>query len=249
LATIFPTIFFYNQLLRIVKKSRDLALLGRYDGGSWVGSSLATLRALESVGVRINISGLRELDSTMGPVVYAANHMSSLETFVLPAILRPRGPVTFVVKQSLMNYPWFGKILHAQLPIAVERVNPRKDLAKVMSEGKRFLEKGSSVVIFPQTTRTDTFVPEKFNSMAAKLAARAGVPLVPLALRTGAWGQQSLIEQLKDFGPIRPECPVDFVFGPPQAPAGKGDVAHEETKKFISDVFNEWESVPKELLE
>ena len=55
------------------------------------------------------------------------------------------------------------------------------------------------------------------------MAARAKVPLVPIALRTDAWGQGAPI---KDLGPIDPKLPVDFVFGKPVAPEGKGDAAH-----------------------
>jgi 1-acyl-sn-glycerol-3-phosphate acyltransferase len=111
-------------------------------------------------------------------------------------------------------------------------------LTVVMTEGAERLSRGFSIVIFPQTTRTDSFDPSKFNTIGAKLAARAKVPLVPLALRTSMWGTG---RWLKDFGPIDPSRPVDFAFGEPIAPEGTGDAAHRATVEFITGAFSRWE--------
>ena len=56
----------------------------------------------------------------------------------------------------------------------------------VLEGGKQRLQKGISIIVFPQTTRTVRFEPENFNSIGVKLAQRAKVPIIPLALRTDA---------------------------------------------------------------
>ena len=239
LSRLAPSLLFYLRTGKIVYVSSRLARAGAYDGRAWVSYSLAVVNALEKAGVKFDVRGLSNVDGTKGPVVLAANHMSTLETFVLPCILRPRRPLTFIVKKSLLDYPWFGHVLRACDPIAVGRKNPREDLQTVMVEGARRLSEGASVVVFPQTTRTMEFDPEKFNSIGAKLAARSGVPLVPLALKTDAWGTGRII---KDFGPIDPKSAVRMHFGPPLSPEGKGDAAHRATIEFISGKFREWEN-------
>lgn len=232
-----PSLPFYRSVFMIVWRSNRLAAKGLYDGRRWIEYSLKVVDALENAGVKICVEGLSNVDSLKGPAVYAANHMSTLETFVLPSVLRPRGPLTFVVKGSLLTYPLFGEVLRSCEPIPVGRKNPREDLARVMGEGMRRIKEGASVVVFPQTTRMDGFHPEKFNSIGAKLAARAGVPLVPLALRTDAWGNGRF---LKDFGPVHPSRPVTMTFGQPIPPEGKGDMAHRACLEFIAGKFREW---------
>lgn len=232
-----PSLSFYKRAFGVVYESNRLVAQGRYDDATWIRYSLRIVRALEEVGVRVTVKGLENLKPLDGPVVYAGNHMSTLETFVLPAILLPHGPITFIVKESLLKYPLFGPVLRNCRPISVGRANPREDLATVLKEGVERLNEGRSVVVFPQTTRLTEFDPSKFNSIAAKLAARAKVELVPLALRTDAWGQGRFI---KDMGPINPTLPVDFVFGEPQPPEGKGDAAHKACVEFISGVFDKW---------
>jgi 1-acyl-sn-glycerol-3-phosphate acyltransferase len=87
-------ISFYPQLLRIIWKNSRRAVKGDYDGDDWASSSLDILRAIENVGVRFEIKGFDNLRSFEGPAVFIANHMSTLETFVLPCIIQPLKPVT-----------------------------------------------------------------------------------------------------------------------------------------------------------
>ena len=87
-------------------------------------------------------------------------------------------------------------------PIVVGREDPRKDLEAVISKGVELLEKGVSIIIFPQSTRSPVFDPGKFNSMGIKLAQKAGLKVVPVALKTDFWGSGKLI---KELGPIYTE--------------------------------------------
>ncbi|GAB4262209.1 lysophospholipid acyltransferase family protein [Deferrisoma sp.] len=228
---------FYARVLWIVARSRWEVGRGVYDGARWARSSEDIVRALEWVGVRITIEGMGVLRRFEGPAVFVANHMSTLETFVLPALIQPVKPVTFVVKDTLLRYPWFGPILASRDPIAVGRKNPREDLVRVLEEGRDRLGRGMSIVVFPQTTRSDALRLDRFNTIGAKLAARSGVPLVPVALRTDAWGTG---RRFKDFGPVRPNLPVRFRFGDPLAPGPRGTEAHAACVAFLRETLTEW---------
>ncbi|MBE0618728.1 MAG: 1-acyl-sn-glycerol-3-phosphate acyltransferase, partial [Proteobacteria bacterium] len=149
-----PTLAFYPSVFRIVLNASRLARRGAYGDPEWVQSSLAVLRAMEAVGMRLMVEGVDHVRGLRGPAVFVGNHMSTLETFVLPAIVQPVRPVTFVVKEALLTYPVFGPIMRSRDPIAVGRANPREDLKAVLEGGQARLARGISLIVFPQTTRS-----------------------------------------------------------------------------------------------
>ena len=195
------------------------------------------LRALESVGVKFEITGVDNIRKLDAPGVFIGNHMSILETFVLPAIIAPFRDTTFVVKQSLVEYPVFKHVMRSRNPVTVTRTNPREDLRAILEGGEQRLKAGISIVIFPQTTRTAVFDPTDFNSIGVKLAKKAGAPIVPFALKTDAWGNG---RYLKDFGRIGPASKVHFAFGEPLWVRDRGREEHEQIVRFISDKLTEW---------
>ena len=243
LGHISPGLVFYPRIFSIIIRAGAKAKRGRYDDAEWQQSSLTTLRALELAGVRFDISGLEHVAAVDGPCVFIGNHMSTLETFVLPVILLPFRKFTFVVKQSLMDYPVFGHVMRSRDPIAVGRTNPREDLKAVLEGGAERLGKGISLVIFPQTTRVPEFDPKEFNTIGIKLAKRADVPVIPFALKTDAWGNGRLV---KDFGRIDPSRTAYFAFGSPLRVAQQGAAEYQEIIRFIVANLRAWGGVVKE---
>jgi 1-acyl-sn-glycerol-3-phosphate acyltransferase len=238
LSRIFPiSVYFYLQAFRIVWINGRKALKGAYDATDWANSSLDIMRELENVGVCFEITGMDNMRKFEGPAVFIANHMSTLETFVLPCIIQPVKPVTFVVKKSLIDAPVFGPVMRSRDPIVVGRTNPREDLRNVLTDGAKKLAEGSSIIIFPQSTRSAAFVPEEFNSLGIKLALKAGVPVVPIALKTDAWGTGKI---MKDFGPVDKNKKVFFAFGEPMKVEGRGVDEHQKVIAFIQNNLQKW---------
>ena len=237
-AKLFPSLFFYTRLLANVFFSSRKARKGDYDDEAWRLSSMKILKDLEHTGITVNISGLEHLQNPDSPCVIIGNHMSMMETVVLPAIFLPQKPVTFAIKESLLEYPVFKHIMRSRNPIAVTRSNPRHDLRTVLNEGKDRLGKGISVIIFPQTTRGTKFDPKQFNSIGVKLALQAGVPVLPLALKTEAWTNGKWI---KDLGRIKPALDVHFAIGAPLTVKDRGKEEHQEVINFISRKLEEWQ--------
>lgn len=185
---------------------------------------------LRNAGCKVTIKGDENLKELKQPCVFIANHMSTLETLVLPAVIGKELPITFVVKKSLLRYPFFGKILSMLKPIPVTRKNPKEDYRVVIQEGMKRLKEGISVVVFPQATRQAVFDPAKFNTLGVKLAKKVSVPVVPIALRTDAWGMGKI---LKDFGKIDPSKPICFFIGKPLYIEDKGLKEHLQIIEFI----------------
>ncbi len=238
LARWLPSVRHYISFLSIVLRSAKMAKRGVYDDERWAESSHAVRRSLEAVGVEVSAGGLDRVAALDGPCVFVANHMSVLETLLLPGFIQPLRPMTFIVKESLVRYPVFKHIMRSRDPIVVTRTDPRADLKAMLQGGVRRLKEDRSLVVFPQTTRTCTFDRKEFNSIGVKLARRAGVPLVPIALRSDAWG--NLKHFVKEFGRINPRKPVHFAFGDPMPVTGTGAEAQEQALVFIEEHLDRW---------
>jgi 1-acyl-sn-glycerol-3-phosphate acyltransferase len=210
---------------------------GRYNYAVWARDSLTVLQTVEQLGGAVACEGFAPRAAHAGPVVYVANHMSMLETMVLPCVLTPFSPVAIVLKDSLMRYPFFGALCRAIAPIVVSRTNVRADLQAVLEQGRAKLAAGSSVLLFPQGTRMAVFEPRRFNSMGAKLAQAAGVPVVPIALQTDFVG---IGRWVKDLGPVNPARTVRVAAGPLLLPDLPARILHQQCLAFITGRFRAW---------
>lgn len=224
----------FGPMLRLWWKARKNTI----SDADWVKESNAVANLLENLGGRIEVKGLASVRSHRKPCVFIANHMSTLETFLLPGMIRPSMPLTFVVKKSLATMPVFGPIMRSRNPVVVARANPREDLNTVLGEGVKRLEKGFSVVVFPQHTRTLFFDPAQFNTIGIKLAQKAGVAVIPIALKTDVWGPGG---RIKELGPVKPALPARFQFGEAIEITGRGRNAHLDICQFIEHHLSKWQ--------
>ncbi len=237
LAGFFPTLVFYSRLFFIVLRASNKVKKGKYTREEWVKSSYEVFNRLEDAGLTIHISGVENIERVEGPVVFIGNHMSMMETLVLPVIIQPIKDVTYVVKESLLSYPIFKHVMRSRDPVAVTRTNPRQDFKNVMSGGVERLKKNISIIVFPQTTRSSSFDPDQMSSIGVKLAKKAGVPIIPIALKTDAW-QNGV--RFKDFGRFDQKKKVYFSFGEPMMVEGKGDREQTVINEFIEAKLNDW---------
>ncbi len=230
--------YFYWKNFLIFSQSGRCGRRGELTAERQIFYSNQNIRLIEACGGRIHLRGLDNLRNLHGqPVVLIGNHMSLLETAIFHAIARPHLDFTFVIKSALLDIPHFGDIMRSLDAITVGRENPRDDLRAVLEEGQQRLAAGRSVIIFPQSTRSAEFNPEKFNSIGVKLAKAAGVPIVPFALKTdflanGKW--------IRDLGPIQRENDVWFEFAPAMPVTGNGRDELKWTVDFITDRLNTW---------
>jgi 1-acyl-sn-glycerol-3-phosphate acyltransferase len=230
-------LYFVLKYATIVFRSRTQAKRKLYDTRAWADSSYYIFRFIEKAGGRFNITGMENIVKHDGAVLFISNHMSTLETMILPCIIAPHRELTFVVKESLVRHPLFKDVMLSRNPVVVGRSDPRKDLEAVMNVGAELLSKGNSIVIFPQSTRNLEFKPEEFNSLGVKLAKKAGVPVVPIALKTDFWGNGRLI---KELGPLDHKKTIHFKFGEPFKVTGNGKEDNNRIISFIQASLEEW---------
>ncbi len=230
-------LYFYAKILSTAVKYRKKISRGTFNSESWINASHEVLKIIESYGGRFFLSGLENLRNNRKPVVIISNHMSTLETMILPCIVAPVMDVTFVVKQKLVENPVLGSVLSRQNPILVGRDNSREDFKTVMNEGMEKLAVGTSIIIFPQSTRRVEFRPEEFNSIGVKLASKAGVQVIPLAVKTDLWRNGRVI---KELGHLHRKKTIHMRFGKPLQIKGTGKEENKKVIEFISLNLAEW---------
>jgi len=234
----FETLLFYPKLAKIFLGANLLTKRKLYNRYNWVATSLQIFDTLESVGVKFEITGMNNLHSINGPVVFVANHMSMLETLILPGLIQPINSLVFVTKKQLSSMPIFGPLNVSRHNIVVGRENPREDLKTVLEEGANRIASGRSVLIFPQKTRASKFDVSNFNTLGIKLAKKNAVKVLPIALITDAWSNGKI---LKDFGKIDISKKVYIEFGVPLEVEGNGNEQHKSILGFIGQKFRDWD--------
>lgn len=227
----------YSYFIETILKHRGMALEGKYDDEAWAKSSYDLIKNLEKCGARFEVKGLDVVRGLRGPAVFVSNHMGTLETTTLPGLICPIRPVTYVVKSKLVTGFFWGPIMRSRDPILVSRKDPRADLESVLTGGADRLAKGVSVIIFPQGTRADVFDRSRFNSLGIKLASRAGVPVVPVAVKTDFWTNGTV---LRGFGPIKRDRTVHIEFGPAMSVEGRGKAEHQACVDFVESRLRAW---------
>ncbi|MEI7662348.1 MAG: lysophospholipid acyltransferase family protein [Bacteroidota bacterium] len=234
----FSSRFIFTLLfLRTVFRSRRLSRSGLFDAAQWISSSHDIFTDVERCGGRIHITGLDYIRQCTRPVIFLSNHMSTLETMILPGIIQPLTNVTFVVKDALVKHWAFRDVMLSRNPIVLSRSNPREDFRIVLEQGPERLQHGISIIIFPQSTRRTEFQPSEFNSLGTKLAAKTGAQVIPVAVKTDFWGFGRISNYL---GPIDRNKPVHIAFGEPIDVTGTGKEEHLKVIEFISSRLKQW---------
>ncbi len=237
LAAVLPSMAFYLGIIKVVYDSWRGAKTGNFSHHDYCHESLEVVRAIEKAGGTVTVTGQQHLAAVDRPFVLVGNHMGHLETMILGTMVGERGHFTYVVKESLLRYPFFGPVLKTQSPISVARENPREDLTIILREGAEQLAEGTPVAVFPQSTRSLVFDPKLFNSVGVKLAKRANVPVLPVAVKTDFWGMGKI---WKEVGRIDPSKPVRVAFGEPITVTGNGREAHQACIDFIKSKLDGW---------
>ena len=211
--------------------------LHKLDQARWAEICFGCISTCERFGGRVAIDGFSARAAHDGPVVYVSNHMSTLETILLPAILVPFGPLNIVVKASLAHLPFLAKSAAHMGLVPVTRTDPRKDLMTMFNDGVARIKAGGSFLVFPQGTRQSTWEARKFSSIGAKVAEKAGVGVVPIAVKTDMLPTRAK-GVFKDFGTVDPSKDVRVAAGP--VITGSAKEMHAASCEWVGKKLAEW---------
>jgi 1-acyl-sn-glycerol-3-phosphate acyltransferase len=155
-----------------------LAVLFRSGEPSHRVASLWAWLILKTCGVEVEVRGSENLVPGR-TYVLASNHQSLFDTPIVFAYL----PLSFRIlyKKSLNRIPFLGWHLFLSGHIGVERENPSK-ARKSLEDAAERIRGGTSVVVFPEGTRSFDGAMRSFRKGSFRLAVKAGIPVVPLTI-------------------------------------------------------------------
>ena len=120
--------------------------------------------------------------------VYICNHQNTFDLLVCANAVPPR--TVTIGKRSLLFIPFFGLMYWLTGNILIDRNNRSKAADTISESARQINQRDMSVWVFPEGTRSRSRGMLPFKGGAFKLAARAGVPIVPVV--TGPLDQLSL---------------------------------------------------------
>ena len=216
--------------------------LGRLSTERWAEFCFSSVTTAEALGMNVIVEGFENRQAVKGPVLYVANHMSMTETILLPPIILAFGPFSYVAKASLAHLPFLEKAADHMRMVPISRTSPREDLVNILRIGTERIKGGDSFLIFPQGTRCEVFSRKRYSSIGAKLAERAGVPVVPIVVDTRCQPTRKrglLAKVFKDFGPVDTSLDLRVACGP-AIPLGRAKGMHEAAFDWMADKLESW---------
>jgi 1-acyl-sn-glycerol-3-phosphate acyltransferase len=175
-----------------------------------------------------------------GPCVLAPSHRSYLDTPFLACVTRRR--IRFMGKAELWKYGWSAKFFSALGGFPVDRAGADR---AALRAAQAALEGGEPLGMFPEGTRRSGPKVEDLHQGVAFLAARLGVPIVPI----GIGGSESILARGRKLPKLtRVVVMVGEPIHPPAREPGasvrRGDVATltEELRVAIQALFDEAEA-------
>ena len=170
----------------------------------------------KALGLKFQLTGTEHIPRTGGALL-AVNHVGYVD-FVLGgfAAQPSKRLVRFMAKREIFDHKLAGPLMRSLHHINVDR---DEGLASYQ-EGLRYLGMGEIVGIFPEATISRSMEIKELKTGAARMAAEAGVPLIPVVL----WGTQRLMtkDHPRDFSRGKT---IAISVGEPLHPTGENPAA------------------------
>ncbi|WLR43672.1 lysophospholipid acyltransferase family protein [Bacillus carboniphilus] len=133
---------------------------------------------LKFTGSNVLVRGERKIPE--GPVIIISNHDGHFDIPVLLGYVNK--PAGFFSKESVKKLPLVYQWMEAMNCIFVDRKNMRKAV-RSLNDAIESLKAGHSMIIFPEGTRSKGKGVGKFETGAFRMAKKANVPILPVALK------------------------------------------------------------------
>ena len=178
---------------------------------------IATCKAgFRVLGQDIDIQGADHVPRS-GGVLLACNHIGYVDFVYGGLAANPSGrKVRFMAKRELFDHRLTGPLMRSLHHIEVDRGEGLASFDTAVD----FLQRGEAVGIFPEATISRALELKEFKTGAVRIAAQAGVPLVPVIM----WGTQRMMtkDHPRDFSRGKT---ILLRVGEPLRPTGEDPVA------------------------
>jgi 1-acyl-sn-glycerol-3-phosphate acyltransferase len=183
------------------------------------------------LGQDIRVTGAHHVPR-QGGVLLAVNHVGYVDFVYGGLAANPSGrKVRFMSKRELFDHRWTGPLMRSLHHIQVDRADGEGSLRTAVE----YLRAGEAVGIFPEATISRAFELKEFKTGAVRIAAAAGVPVVPVIL----WGTQRILtkDHPRDFGRGKA---ISVTVGAPMEPTGADPVAETaELRRVMAGLLDE----------
>ena len=187
--------------------------------------------AFRALGQQITMTGTEHVPRS-GGVLIAVNHIGYVDFVYAGLAVDPAGRrVRFMSKRELFDHRVTGPLMRSLHHIEVDRAAGMASYRTAVD----FLRAGECVGIFPEATISRAMELKEFKTGAVRIAAEAGVPLVPVLL----WGTQRMMtnDHPKDFSRGKT---IAINVGEPLHPTGENAVAETaELHRVMSAMLDE----------
>ena len=138
-------------------------------------------------GVTHEIRGLTNLSDE--PVIIVSKHQSAFETFALYYYLKKS---FFIHKKQLFYIPIFGQYLMKHNMVSIDRAGQASTMRKMITDVKKKLDSGSTIIIFPEGTRKKPGAKADYKTGFIGIYNTSKRRLQPVALNSGLFWQKGL---------------------------------------------------------
>jgi 1-acyl-sn-glycerol-3-phosphate acyltransferase len=172
LLTVVIMTFICSSLATIFSIFGPYSIIIYYIAKIWTNSILF------AAGVKLQIEGLEKIDPQKS-YIFIGNHQSHFDVLSVFSML----PLTvrFMAKKELFKIPIFGWSLYASGTIRIDRSN-RQRAIESMNNALDRINRGVSVVIFPEGTRSEDGKIREFKKGGFVLAIKGEIPIVPISI-------------------------------------------------------------------
>lgn len=142
--------------------------------------------------VNYTIEGAENIPPNVNGVILS-KHQSTWETFFLQSYFHQPA---IILKRELLWVPFFGWGLAIIDPIAINRQEKTSAMEQILVQGKKCLDAGRWVLVFPEGTRIPFGEVGKYRVGGVRLATTTGYPVIPVAHNAGRfWAKRKFIKE------------------------------------------------------
>ena len=165
----------------LILPSKSIALPAKI----WIRGIFICLKYI--CGVTHEMRGLAHLSDE--PVIIVSKHQSAFETFALYYYLKKS---FFIHKKQLFYIPIFGQYLMKHNMVSIDRAGHASTMRKMITDVKKKLDSGSTIIIFPEGTRTKPGAKADYKTGFIGIYNTSKRKLQPVALNSGLFWQKGL---------------------------------------------------------
>jgi 1-acyl-sn-glycerol-3-phosphate acyltransferase len=168
-------------------------------------------------GLRFDLRGTENVPRTGGAVM-AINHIGYMDFTYAGYAARPAHRlVRFMAKEEIFTHKVSGPLMRGMHHIPVDREAGAGSYRRAVEA----LRSGEIVGVFPEATISRSFELKDFKAGAVRMAAEAGVPVLPTVI----WGSQRVWTKGRPRRLGRTRVPISVWIGEPVAVSAPAEVA------------------------